>query len=128
MKYLLDKQDNYTLIALEEDRLDSAVSPLLKSELVTLNAEGVRNMVLDLTKVKYTDSSGLSAILVANRICKDSGGTLAIAGISDHTMKLIRLSQLEHVLNIVPTRDEAIENVMLGDIEAELRREGGMES
>lgn len=123
MKYLIDKQDNYTLIALEEEKLDSSISPVLKSELVTLNAEGVRNMVLDLTKVKYTDSSGLSAILVANRICKDSGGTLAIAGVSDHTMKLIRISQLESVLNIVPTREEAIENVMLGDIEAELKKE-----
>lgn len=125
MKYLLDKQETYTLIALEEEKLDSSVSPNLKSELVTLNAEGVRNMVLDLTKVKYTDSSGLSAILVANRICKDSGGTLALVGVSDHTLKLIRLSQLESVLNIVPTREEAVEHIMFGDIETQLRAEQG---
>jgi anti-sigma B factor antagonist len=123
MKYYLDKQETYTLIGLEEEKLDSTVSPNLKSELVTLNAEGVRNMVLDLTNVKYTDSSGLSAILVANRLCKDAGGTLAIAGVSEHTLKLIRISQLDTVLNILPTRQEAIDAVMMDDIEGELRSE-----
>ena len=123
MKFFIDKQDQYTIIGLEEDKLDSAVSPALKSELVTLNAEGTRNLVLDMSHVKYTDSSGLSAILVANRLCKDAGGTLALAGVSEHTLKLIRISQLESVLNVLPTRQEAVDAVLMNAVEAELKRE-----
>lgn len=122
MRYSIDKQDTYTVLDLNEEKLDSAISPNLKSEFVTLNAEGIRNVVLDLSQVKYTDSSGLSAILVANRLCKDAGGTLALAGVSDHTMKLIKISRLDSVLNILPTRQEAIESVIMSDVENELRR------
>jgi len=68
MKYSVDKQEKYTLLRLDEDKLDSNIAPQLKSEMVTLHAEGVRNIVLDLSEVKYTDSSGLSALLVGNRI------------------------------------------------------------
>lgn len=125
MKYSIDKQDQYTVIGLDEEKLDSTISPNLKSEFVTLNAEGMRNLVLDMTHVKYTDSSGLSAILVANRLCKEAGGSLALAAVSDHTMKLIKISQLDTILNILPTRQEAIESIKLSSLENELKQAGG---
>ena len=71
MKYSVDKQEKYCVIRLHEEKLDSVLAPQLKSELVTLNAEGIENVILDLTEVKYTDSSGLSAILVGNRVFND---------------------------------------------------------
>ena len=120
MKYYIDKQDKYSILELNEEKLDASISPNLKSEMVTLNAEGIRSVVLDMSKVKYTDSSGLSAILVAHRLCKDSGGTLALAGVSEHTLKLLRISQLDNVLTIMPTRQEAVDAVMLIDLENEL--------
>ena len=125
MKYSIDKQEQYTVIGLDEDKLDSSISPNLKSEFVTLNAEGMRNLVLDMSHVKYTDSSGLSAILVANRLCKEAGGSLALAGVSDHTMKLIKISQLDTILNILPTRTEAIESIKFNDLEGELKEAAG---
>lgn len=74
MKYTIDKQEKYSLLRLHEDKLDSSVAPGLKSELITLHAEGVKNIVLDMAEVKYTDSSGLSALLVGNRIVQEDGG------------------------------------------------------
>ena len=74
MKYTIDKQEKYSLLRLHEEKLDSNVAPALKSELITLHAEGIRNIILDLAEVKYTDSSGLSALLVGNRILQEDGG------------------------------------------------------
>jgi Anti-anti-sigma regulatory factor (antagonist of anti-sigma factor) len=93
MKYTIDKQEKYTLLKLHEEKLDSSVAPQLKSEMVTLHAEGVRNIILDLSEVKYTDSSGLSSLLVGNRILQEEGGIFVLACLSDHTMKLIKISQ-----------------------------------
>ena len=62
MKFTVDKQEKYTMLKLHEEKLDSSVAPQLKSELITLHAEGVQNIILDLSEVKYTDSSGLSAL------------------------------------------------------------------
>lgn len=121
MKYTIDKQDKYTLLRLHEEKMDSSIAPSLKSEMVTLHAEGARNIILDLTEVKYTDSSGLSALLVGNRIFQEDGGIFILACLSDHTMKLIKISQLDSVLNILPTVEESIDAVFMHEIEKDMK-------
>lgn len=125
MKYTIDKQEKYSLLRLHEEKLDSSVAPSLKSELITLHAEGVRNIVLDLAEVKYTDSSGLSALLVGNRIVQEDGGIFILTSLSDHTMKLIKISQLDSVLNILPKVEEGIDAVFMHEIEKDLKNSEG---
>ena len=125
MKYTIDKQEKYSLLRLHEDKLDSAVAPNLKSELITLHAEGVRNIILDLSDVKYTDSSGLSALLVGNRIVQEDGGIFVLTCLSDHTSKLIKISQLDSVLNIMPKVEEAVDSVFMHEIEKDLKDSDG---
>ncbi|GHA55041.1 STAS domain-containing protein [Pontibacter akesuensis] len=120
MKYTIDKKENYTIITIDEKKLDTSIAPDLKSEFVKLNAEGITNLILDLSNVKYTDSSGLSSILIANRLCNSSNGLLILTGLQDHVMKLITISKLESVLNILPTVEEAIDRVFLHEIEQDL--------
>jgi anti-sigma B factor antagonist len=121
MKYTIDKQDKYSLLKLHEEKLDSSVAPSLKSELVTIHAKGVKNIILDLSEVKYTDSSGLSALLVGNRIVQENGGIFVLSNLSDHTTKLIKISQLDSVLNILPTVEEGIDAVFMYEIENDLK-------
>jgi anti-sigma B factor antagonist len=121
MKYTIDKQEKYALLRLHEEKLDSNVAPALKSELITLHAEGVKNIILDLTEVKYTDSSGLSALLVGNRIVQEDGGIFVLSALSEHTTKLIKISQLDSVLNILPKIEEAVDAVFMHEIEKDLK-------
>lgn len=121
MKYTIDKQEKYALLRLHEEKLDSNVAPALKSELITLHAEGVKNIILDLTEVKYTDSSGLSALLVGNRIVQEDGGIFVLTALSEHTTKLIKISQLDSVLNILPKLEEAVDAVFMHEIERDLK-------
>lgn len=121
MKYSIDKNEQYSILKLQEEKLDSPLSPALKSEFVTLNAEGIKNIIIDLSEVKYVDSSGLSALLVGNRIYNEDGGIFILASLNDHVMKLIRISQLNNVLNLLPTVEEAIDAVFLKEIEGDLQ-------
>lgn len=121
MKYTIDKKEKYSLLRLHEEKMDSSVAPNLKSELITLHAEGVKNIILDLSDVKYTDSSGLSALLVGNRIFQEEGGIFVLAALSEHTVKLIKISQLDSVLNITLTAEEAIDAVFMHEIEKDLK-------
>lgn len=121
MKYTIDKQEKYSLLRLHEEKMDSSVAPGLKSELITLHAEGVKNIILDLSEVKYTDSSGLSALLVGNRIFQEEGGIFVLAALSEHTIKLIKISQLDSVLNITLTSEEAVDAVFMHEIEKDLK-------
>ena len=121
MKFQIDKRDRLVIVKLNEDKLLSNLAPQLKSELVILNNEGFRNIVLDLTDVQYVDSSGLSALLVGNRLCKEATGTFVLTGLNAHILKLIKISQLEPILNIVPSITESVDYVMMEELDRDLR-------
>lgn len=123
MKFTVDKHEKYVLIKLNENKLNSLISPQLKSELILTNTEGQRNVILDLSNVKYSDSSGLSSLLVGHRICKNAEGTFILTGINENIARLITISQLENILTIVGTVDEAIDLIFMEEIEKELKRE-----
>lgn len=116
MKYSVDKKEQYVIFTPHEEKLDSSLSPILKSELLTVHAEGYRNLILDMSEVKYADSSGLSALLVGNRAYSEDGGIFIIASPQEHVLKLIKISMLDKVLNVVDTHEEAAEAIFIHEI------------
>ena len=122
MKYSVDKNDRYCVFSLQEDNLNSVIAPNLKSEFIVQSNEGVPNMILDLSNVKFVDSSGLSSILTANRLWKSTGGSFVMTGVKHPAVqKLIEISRLETVLSIVPTVQESIDFVMMEELQRELQ-------
>jgi anti-anti-sigma factor len=122
MKFAQEKTEHYTILRVLSEKLDNSVSPDLKSEFLLLNKDGVCNIILDLTETRYCDSSGLSSVLVANRLCKNDNGTLVLVGLQPSVRKLITISQLESVLQIVPTVSEAIDYLFMESIEKDLNK------
>jgi len=117
MNFNTEKTEKYALIKVKVEKLDSHVSPSLKSELVVINAEGFRNIILDLSETRYCDSSGLSAILVGNRLCKNANGSFILSGLQRSVSKLISISQLDSILTVVPTSEEAHDYIALEEVE-----------
>lgn len=107
MKFSVDKQDGVVVYELLEEKLTSLNAPILKSELVLANAEGYKNVVVDLDKVRFVDSSGLSALLTGHRLCKEEKGIFALCGLNDSVKTLIKISQLEDVLHVYSTQFDA---------------------
>src|SRR5512142_1426356 len=107
MEFKIEKQEEFTLIQVLEEKLDTHIAPTLKSELVLISGNGEKNIVLDLSKCRYCDSSGLSSILVANRLCKNAGGTFVLTGLNEAVERLITISQLDTVLTITRSVNEA---------------------
>jgi len=115
--FTVDRGERYTLIKVTAEKLDTLVAPALKSELVVLSADGVRNVIIDLVDTRYCDSSGLSSILVANRLCKNANGVMVLAGLQDSVKKLIAISQLDTILKITGGIPDAIDAVVASDVE-----------
>jgi anti-anti-sigma factor len=116
MKYTIDKKEQYVIFTPMEEKLDSLLAPVLKSELLTIHAEGFTNLVLDMSQVKYVDSSGLSALLVGDREF-GRNGIFLISGVQEHVMKLLKISMLDKKLNLVTNLDEASEAIFMHEIE-----------
>lgn len=83
------------------ERLNAENSNELKSHVQNLNNSSVNHIVMDLSEVKFCDSSGLSAILMANRTCKDSSGEFELCGLQPMVLKMIQIAQLEKVIRII---------------------------
>lgn len=118
MKYTIDKLPSYALIKLEEKKVDTRISPELKQLFVLMNTEGVNNLILDLSSTDYIDSSGLSSILIANRLCNNSNGFLVLTGLNQNVIKMLEISQLIDKLNIADSVDDAVEAIHLAEIES----------
>lgn len=121
MKFVIDKKEFYVVIELLTEKLMSSNAPLLKSEFAIIGAEGYRNLILDLNQVTFVDSSGLSSLLLAKRMCNDAGGVLALCNLNSQVKSLIRISQLEDVLNIFSSLEEAGEFVKIQELEREIK-------
>ncbi len=128
MKITLDKQEKYAILKLNEENLNSVIAPNVKSEFVFLRNEGVKNLIFDLSDVKYVDSSGLSAILTANRLWNGYGAFVLTNVLHPAVKKLIEISRLESILTIIPTLEESVDYVLMEELQNELIKGGDEES
>jgi len=108
MNFEVTQEANYAIIRTGVEKLDATNATDLKSECLVLNKQGVNNIILDLSKTRYCDSSGLSAILTANRLCKDTNGKFYLCALQDNVSKMVGIAQLDKVLNITAALDLAV--------------------
>lgn len=107
MDFDIIKKEGHSVVKVLSTKLDTNNAPALKSELVVLGNENEKNIILDLSPCKFVDSSGLSAILVANRLCEDAIGTFILCGLQPGVEQLIHISMLHTVLLITKTVEDA---------------------
>ena len=96
----------YTLVVLsgEADVTNSgALRELLDAEV----AKEPSTLVIDLSELRFMDSSALHVILRANRAMDRQGGVLALAGPRDPVAKMLRLTAADQLLPVYATVDEA---------------------
>ena len=109
MEVEIVNKEKYILVRVLAEKLDASNAPALKSEFVMLSANGANNVIIDMAACKYCDSSGLRAILVANRLCDEAIGTLIISSLQPDVENIFRISMLHTVLLITKSVEEAEE-------------------
>ncbi len=87
-------------LKLKERKLDSSVSPELKGEFLILCKPKIQTLNVDLQEVEFCDSSGLSALLIADRKMKEHGGKVVLRNVHKKVVSLIKISMLDRVFEI----------------------------
>lgn len=100
MKFDVTKNGATTTLKLKERKLDSSVSPQLKGEFLLICKPRVEELVVDLADVEFCDSSGLSALLIADRKMKEHGGVVKLVNVHKKVTALLKISMLHRVFNI----------------------------
>ena len=97
------------ILKLEMERLDANNANEVKRE-VDRELDGAGNVVLDLSSLTFMDSSGLGAVLSFTRNVAGQGGEMKLCCLQKSVQALVELVRLHRVLDILATRDEAIES------------------
>ncbi len=103
MEFDVKKHGTATVLKLKERKLDTTVSAELKGEFLILCTPELKELVVDLSDVEFCDSSGLSALLIAERKMRENGGVVKLAGLHKKVLSLIQISHLDRAFQIYDT-------------------------
>ena len=100
MKFEVQNSGASTTLILKERKLDSSIASELKGEFLLLCKAKVETLVVDLKEVEFCDSSGLSALLIAERKMKEHGGTVRLIHVHKKVLSLLKISMLDRIFEI----------------------------
>lgn len=100
MKYEIDKQKDVTIFKIKEKILDATISADLKTEIIFLQKEIKNQFIIDLGDVTQCDSSGLSCLLLSERIEREKGKKLIIQNLNKNVLELLKIARLDRVFNL----------------------------
>lgn len=86
--------------------MDIANAHVLSNVLSDL--ESCALVVLDLSGLKYMDSSGLRVVIVFNKRLGDRAGRVVVAGLSPSLRRLFELAGIDQILAVVPGVEDAL--------------------
>jgi anti-sigma B factor antagonist len=99
--------DERTSVVALEGELDLGRAPNLKWALVDSVDAGCRQLVVDLSRVTFMDSTALGVLVGVNRSL-DVGARLAIVCVHANVLKIFELSGMDGSFVIYPTQDQAL--------------------
>jgi anti-sigma B factor antagonist len=98
--------ETYTLVALDGEA-DVTNCNALREVLEAEVAKQPRTVIIDLSELRFMDSSALHVILRVNRTMDRQGGVLALASPRDPVAKMLRLTAADQLLPVYASVDEA---------------------
>ena len=99
-----------SVIFVLEERLDAHNSDQLKAEMNRLFEEGRKNAIVDLTDVRFIDSSGLGVLVSGYKNASTKQGSLKLSGLQTQVKSMFELTRLHRVFDIFQTVDDALES------------------
>lgn len=90
-------------------RLSFGMAADLRDQIRGIVEKRSNRVVVDLSDVPSTDSSGLGALIDGLKTARQAGGDLRIAGAHDHVMAALELTNLDRVLKAVDTAEHAFD-------------------
>jgi anti-sigma B factor antagonist len=102
------KRDGVAIVELSGKLMGGPDSEAFDETIKTLLHEGVKNIVINLERVRWVNSTGLGILISGYTTVKKSGGELKLLKVSDRIENIFIVSKLYTVFESFDNEDEAV--------------------
>jgi anti-sigma B factor antagonist len=107
MAIAFDKIGDVTVAMVPMAELDTSNAGEFKREIAPL-LESTMRLVLDLSRLRFVDSSGLGAFISCLRKLNAKGGDVKLCGMSKQVRAVFELVRMHRIFDIYATKEEAV--------------------
>lgn len=109
MNLEIDTRDNVSIVRLD-GRLDAAAAGEIKNQIGDLADNASANVVMNLAKVDFIDSTGLGLIVSTYRRLRENEHDLLICELTPQARTLFELTRMHRIFTIFDGEAEALES------------------
>ena len=110
MNYNVDERYNAVVLQLKGNVMGGPDGAKLHDQLHEMKEAGKNNVVVDLAKVKFMNSSGLGMLISGMTTMRNAGGDLRLARVADRIQSLLVITKLITVFKHYDSVEEAVES------------------
>ena len=107
MEIAVNMRDGIPVAAVPVDELDASNAGEFKRDIAPV-LQASTKLVLDLSRLRFVDSSGLGAMLSCLRQLTAKSGDLKLCGMSKQVRALFELVRMHRIFDIYATKEEAV--------------------
>ena len=111
MKYTHNTEGSMLHLDFEGDLIGENNGPELVELVNELLSKGLTTCLADISKVRYINSSGIGVLITILTKFRNKGGELYLINPSEHVKKLLIITKLQAIFNIVTSKEEAIQKI-----------------
>lgn len=110
MNFNVDERYNAVVLQLKGNVMGGPDGAKLHDQLHEMKESGKKNVVVDLAKVKFMNSSGLGMLISGLTTMRNSGGDLRLANVADRIQSLLVITKLITVFKHFDSVEEAVDS------------------
>ncbi|MCE7044684.1 STAS domain-containing protein [Dyadobacter sp. CY312] len=118
MNHKLEKKEQYVFIDLEEPAFADDIPASFEETARSLFREGYHNLIVNMQLTKSVDTAGTAVLKKVNWLCANDLGLLVLVTRDDDFIDTLEALKIPDI-NILPTKEEAIDAVFMHDLENE---------
>jgi anti-sigma B factor antagonist len=101
-------------VVMAPEEIDVTNAPDLRSDLEKAAADGHGTLVLDMTKTRFCDSSGIHTLLAVHQRAQSGGGELRLVIPDPAAVRIFTITGVDRVIPNVSSLEEAIRRPVSG--------------
>jgi anti-sigma B factor antagonist len=108
MRLKTEEKYGAAVIEIRGDLIGGSNAVLFREKIYELINENKTNIVVDMSDVKYVNSSGIGILISGYTTLKNAGGELKLSNLSDKVNGVLNITKLNQIFSIYNNVDEAV--------------------